>query len=556
MIQIHLVHSSLLVNRLGHSFKFPLPLFIAGIKKTRSVLLELPWVKEDIVWKTSKLFYMAILLLSKNNKSVIVEFLPQSKWMTLNDKNLFSDPNSLITTWSQILVRELIGKEKVFKPFWNEQCKEKSLRLWLPIETDYVGLHSSYWNTSLRSMESNSWFWIKKLINPQNQNLQMISYLSSISTPVEQWEKEDIITRKIRIYPTPPQRKLLKQWMGTRRYVYNKVLSAIKNDKENINFMDLRNKHVTARNNETLKAWEREVPKDIRAGAIRDLVKNYMTAFSLLKKGNITHFQMSYCKKKDTPSIEIPKSAIQWDKKKGFSIYKTYPLGDIKASKKQSKKDYTEINHDCRLLFKNNLWHIVIPLKRKRERTAHIRKKICSLDPGITTFQTVYSPDRIYKFQRDPVVLKQLQIKLDKMQSLRGKKYIGKQHYKRREKKLYQRQENLIDDLHYKTAKKLTFEFQIILLPIFENQKMVKKGKRICRNLLQLKHFLFQQRLKEQCLQSELRICTEEYTSKTCGWCGKVNILKNYDVYECLECHIKIDRDINGARNIFIKNMP
>jgi putative transposase len=386
----------------------------------------------------------------------------------------------------------------------------------------------------------------------------MTSFLSSISTPVEQWEKEDMIARKIRIYPTPNQRKLFKQWMGVRRYVYNKVLSAIKNDKENINFMDLRNKHVTSKNNNTLKDWELDVPKDIRAGAIRDLVKNYTTAFSLLKKGNIAHFRMSYCKKKDTPSIEIPKSAMKWNKEKGFLIYETYNLGNIKASKKQSKKDYTEIKHDCRLMFKNNHWYIIIPIKKKRKKVEHIRSKICSLDPGITTFQTVYSPDRVYKFQRDPVVLKRLQLKLDKMQSLRDKKQIGKEHYKRRQRKLYQKQEDLIDDLHFKTANILTKEYKIILLPSFESQKMTKKGKRICRNLLQLKHYRFKQRIKEKCEQRccELRICTEEYTSKTCGWCGKVNILKNYNVFECSECKLKIDRDINGARNIFIKNLP
>lgn len=470
MIKKQILHNLLLVKKSDHYLKFPLLHFIAGIKKIKYALLELPWVKEDIVYKTYRLLLIAIILLTKKEKFVIVESLPQNKWMTLSDKNLFLDQNSLTTTWLQTLVRELIGKEKVLKPFWNKQCKEKSLKLWLPIETDYVDLHLNSWSQSLKSMMSNSWFLMKKLISPHSQNLQMTSYLSSISTPIEQWEKEDMIARKIRIYPTQNQKKLLKQWMGTRRYVYNKVLFAIKNNKEKINFMDLRNKYVTSKNNDSLKDWEMDVPKDIRAGAIRDLVKNYNTAFSNLKKANIIYFRMSFCKKKDTPSIEIPKSAMKWSKDKGFSIYKTYNLGQIKASKKQSKKDYNEIKHDCRLLFKNNHWYIIIPIKKKREKI-ELRSKICSLDPGITTFQTVYSPNKVYKFQRNPTILKQLQLKLDKMQSLRDKKLIKKQHYKRRERKLYQRQEDLIDDLHYKTANILTREYKIILLPNFESQK-------------------------------------------------------------------------------------
>lgn len=78
----------------------------------------------------------------------------------------------------------------------------------------------------------------------------------------------------------------------------------------------------------------------------------------------------------------------------------------------------------------------------------------------------------MYKIQINPVVLKRLQFKLDKMQSLREKKQISQTHYKRREWNLYQKQ----DDLHYKTANRLTLEYQMILLPHFESKKMAKKG--------------------------------------------------------------------------------
>ena len=40
-----------------------------------------------------------------------------------------------------------------------------------------------------------------------------------------------------------------------------------------------------------------------------------------------------------------------------------------------------------------------------------------------------------------------------------------------------------------------------------------------------------------------MEICTEEYTSKTCGRCGELNDVKA----------LVIDRDVNGARNIYIK---
>jgi transposase len=50
-------------------------------------------------------------------------------------------------------------------------------------------------------------------------------------------------------------------------------------------------------------------------------------------------------------------------------------------------------------------------------------------------------------------------------------------------------------------------------------------------------------------------ICTEEYTSKTCGRCGELNNVGKSEIYRCSKCLLVIDRDINGARNILIKNI-
>lgn len=55
---------------------------------------------------------------------------------------------------------------------------------------------------------------------------------------------------------------------------------------------------------------------------------------------------------------------------------------------------------------------------------------------------------------------------------------------------------------------------------------------------------------------SNVTICTEEYTSQTCGVCGELNKeLKDSEVFKCNKCNLIIDRDINGARNIYIKNL-
>ena len=75
--------------------------------------------------------------------------------------------------------------------------------------------------------------------------------------------------------------------------------------------------------------------------------------------------------------------------------------------------------------------------------------------------------------------------------------------------------------------------------------------------LLQLKHYLFQQRLKAKCELNHctLDICSEHYTSQTCTRCGHLRKIQGADIYECVQCGLIIDRDVNAARNIAIKRL-
>jgi transposase len=47
----------------------------------------------------------------------------------------------------------------------------------------------------------------------------------------------------------------------------------------------------------------------------------------------------------------------------------------------------------------------------------------------------------------------------------------------------------------------------------------------------------------------------EAYTSKTCGKCGFIDYeLGSNHIYNCPKCKNKLDRDVNAARNILMKN--
>lgn len=82
-------------------------------------------------------------------------------------------------------------------------------------------------------------------------------------------------------------------------------------------------------------------------------------------------------------------------------------------------------------------------------------------------------------------------------------------------------------------------------------------NKRVKFVMQMLSHYKFRQHLKNKCNEygCEMIIVTEEYTSKTCTNCGKIenNFIKREK--KCSNCNYRINRDIGGARNIFIKNL-
>jgi transposase len=143
-----------------------------------------------------------------------------------------------------------------------------------------------------------------------------------------------------------------------------------------------------------------------------------------------------------------------------------------------------------------------------------------------------------------------------------------------------------VGDMHHKLAKWMASEYSVVLLPTFRTSEMVRKysaemaqdgtplpadqvmtdrrGRQrtirasTMRAMLAQAHYHFSRVLAEKMhlAGGRLLMCEEEYTSKTCSQCGHVkHDLGGQSIYRCEACHAVIDRDINGAKNIFIKNV-
>ena len=310
--------------------------------------------------------------------------------------------------------------------------------------------------------------------------------------------------------------------------------------------------------------WELKTPKDIRKGALRDIKKAYTTAFANLKLGNINHFGLNLRTKKigNEQSMEIPDLAIKLIKKEGkvvsIKIYSEYIKDPIEIDKRSLYGlNIENITHYCRLKKENNEWVLAIPCDIKVSSNPNKEKKTCAIDPGVRKFAVVYAEDEVTQIIPDHKKLKRYTSKLDRLQTLRDNKVIRQQSYNRSRIKTQKKINNLVNELHYKTAKFLTETYTNILLPSYETQDMVssnKLSKGTKRTMMNLSSYKFQQRLIHKGLTNgcSVKIVNEAFTSQTCGHCG--NMKKTSDEYiKCDKCLNGFDRDINGSRNIYLK---
>lgn len=521
--------------------------FVDGLRKAALNFIKLQPGSDFIVLNASKNLLIAFLIMRKKLTSFIVELVRLNKKMTLIDKSNVLNKNTLPMKLFLIVVQELISKEKDYNPFWNEQYEELSEKLWLPIKTDCQDLPLTLSNGSLSNEMEKSQYWMKKFTSQQSKNLQKTYSQLCISTHADKWDGDDIKlkTLKIRLRISSKQKQILLDWMNTTRYVFNKTLNQIKNYNHSINFYDLRNKLVIAKNN-TLTDWELKTPKDVRAGAVKDVVTAYKTAFTNLKRNNICKFDINFkTKKSNSDILTIPKSAIKVTKD-GFNIYPTY----IKEFFKCNSKNFHMINikHDCKIVRQRKEYHILIPVDCSK--TIKKTDKVVAGDLGTRTFLTCYDSTSIVEFHRNKYVLKKLTDKIDSMKANRKRNYkIAKAENKIK---------NIISDLHWRTAVYLTDNYDTIFMGKLESQKLAQKSnnRKLNRDLNIFSHYKFMEKLKYLCITKHrnLVMVNEAYTSQTCPKCGKVTKTTEKK-WHCNECYLEMDRDFLGARNILMKGI-
>ncbi len=228
-----------------------------------NAMLHLPGIVSTIesVWKSCVLLTFLMFRSNKMRKLILSTHVSHrgNKWMTFLDKLSIcskDDLNTLPMYLLQMSLLESISKEKDYKPYWTPVYKELSENLLSPTEIVYVASDSNSLKLSLQKQEAKLPFLTTTVIKAANKNLPKTCFQLSTSTLADKWENEVIPTVhlkavKLKLTPNSAQKKILKEWIRTSNFVYNKTVASINIDKRPANFIVLRDLHVTAQTKKT-----------------------------------------------------------------------------------------------------------------------------------------------------------------------------------------------------------------------------------------------------------------------------------------------------------------
>jgi len=305
----------------------------------------------------------------------------------------------------------------------------------------------------------------------------------------------------------------------------------------------------------SLLDYVKQIPYQIKKIAVKDCRTSLTVNKKKTKQTGEPFEQKFRSKKNPVQSCYIPKSAV-----KSHGIYPS-----ISGKLKMKEKEWFENQdfQDCRLVLDNGKWFIVIP-KIFNTKPLNNQDGIVAIDPGVRTFATYFSSNGYFGSIGEKAFDKtlRLNLKVDKLTSavkLENSK-TKKSNLKRSLQKTRSRIKNLIDELHWKAINFFVQNFKIVIFPPFNVKDMMqKKGRKLRKNVVRamqgLSFFTFKERLKQKCVENGVIFLenSEAYTSKTNSFTGEIMNIgsKEHFYFDGL----KINRDINGARNILLRTV-
>ena len=440
-------------------------------------------------------------------------------------------------------------------PYWNAHTAANASNLWMPAETD--SRDSELNSSSAAAVES--WFSTKYLsaagLNSPPTFSQSLPRSERASTDCAVIVRK---SRKIRIYPDANQRTALRRWFGAARRFYNaavELLTKGDNPPKAVKY-EIRDRIMA-----DAPDWAKDVPREVKVGAIFDACR----AVSAVKRENRGKTGADKLAKARFRSRKNPTQSfsIQADCYSNGGVYTT-KLGAMRFAERLPESATAQ--SIARLSRRGGRWFLNVPYDEKaRSFLSENQAGMVALDMGVRTFAAFYADIGAGKLgDGDFGRIHRLCARLDELLSriaLRRNRGESVRSMRRAADRLRWRIRDLVDELHKQIADRLTRRYAVIAMGDLQTARLSAKSKRRLRRksvraMMTWAHYRFRQHLIHKAAERGVRVLVinEAYTSKTCSNCGIVKRnLGGAKAWTCQGCGVRHDRDLNGARGIYLR---
>jgi len=357
--------------------------------------------------------------------------------------------------------------------------------------------------------------------------------------------------------PNNIQRSSLAQHAGVARFTYNwgleQHIAQYKNNQGDDRFTDAMKQHKLLTSlKKTEFSWMYETSKCAPQEALRDLHRAFKNFYRGLKSGKMIGFPR-FKRRGDRDSfrlygtIRFHERAIQLPR-----------IGKVRI--KEKWKSY----HNGKILSASvrrraNRWFVSVTVKENICNTQPVRGSPVGVDLGVKNLATLSDSTTFANSRAKGRRLKKL-IQLHRSLSRKKKGSKNREKAKLQLAKMYLKIFNIRQDtLHKLTTYLAKSHSKVVIEDLLVSGMM--KNRRLARAIADVGFYEFRRQLEYKCqwYGSELVVVSRTFpSSKLCSRCGhrKKELSLSERVYECEQCGLEIDRDLNAALNLVAVSLP
>ena len=365
-----------------------------------------------------------------------------------------------------------------------------------------------------------------------------------------------ILSKKVRLKPTPEQESKLWQSVGTARFIYNWTLARqeenYKHSGKFISDNDLR-KEITILKKSELN-WLNEVSNNVAKQAVKDGCDAYKKYFK--KQSKKPKFKSKRKSKpsfyNDTHKLKVKENLVLIEKVGWVVTSEQIPMD----------KKYT----NPRISFDGKYWYLSVGIETEIMKPA-LTGETLGIDVGIKVLAKCSNEITIPNINKTKTV-KKLEERLRRLQRKLSNKYEkGKEGENRYVKtsnivkleeeirRLHRRLSNIRNNhLHQATTLIVKTKPSKVVMETL-NIKGMMKNRHLSKAIAKQKLYQFKQQMKYKCEIYGIEFVEADRfypSSKLCSGCGhkKASLNLSERVYTCEECGAVLDRDYNAAVNL------